>query len=69
MSQKTITPTRTFQTIEIGLLGAAAHGPNALAQLPEERLRTIERRVLRIEAALRGAGIPIDSLPLDIYDR
>lgn len=49
-----------------GLLGAsvpASAGPYALK---EARLRTIERRIIRIEMALRRAGIEVEMIDPDM---
>ena len=59
-----IDATPSLTTIGIGLLGATASGEQALAKLPEARLEMIERRILRIEMALRRSGVEVEFLDL-----
>jgi hypothetical protein len=47
-----------------GLLGAGAYGPHAADLIGGERLLMIERRILRIEMALRRSGIEVEHLDL-----
>ena len=47
-----------------GRLGARAYGPHAAALIGEEQIDLIERRILRIEMALRRAGIEVEHLDL-----
>ena len=46
------------------LLGAEAYGTQAATLIKEERLLMIERRILRIEMALRQTGIEVEMLAL-----
>lgn len=45
----------------IGMLGATA---SAVHEIPEQRLLMIERRLLRIEMAMRRAGIEVEMVEL-----
>jgi len=63
-TSSTIHITDMLQSISSGLLGATSFGPHAAAMVKEERLRMIEKRILRIEMLLRSAGMEPESLPL-----
>ena len=47
-----------------GRLGAVAYGPHAARLIGEEQIDLIERRILRLEMALRRAGIEVEHLDL-----
>lgn len=64
MSNKLRDLTDQFTGYGAGLLGAAVYGPHAADLIKEERLLMIERRILRIEMALRQAGIEVERLDL-----
>jgi len=64
MNDELKTAALNMSAIGSGLLGAVAYGPCAGEMIKEERLRIIERRILRIEMALRRAGIEVDMLDL-----
>jgi hypothetical protein len=56
--------TKVFTSWGIGRLGASATGGVSHAMLVGAQTDMIERRILRIEAALRQAGIDIDALDI-----
>ena len=62
--QKIIANPAEFETVGAGLLGAVRTGPGAHHYIEEERLRVIERRILRIEMALRRSGMEVEDLDL-----
>lgn len=56
--------TGRFQTIGVGLLGAHSPASHGVVGADAARLLMIERRILRIERALRRTGIEVEDLEL-----
>lgn len=63
MADEVVTSASRTQ-IGAGLLGATADGEYAAQLIKGERLLMIERRILRIEMALRQSGIEVEHFPL-----
>lgn len=56
--------TETMSLIGAGILGATCPASHGVVGANAARLLMIEQRILRIEMALRRAGIEVEALPL-----
>lgn len=62
--EATLIPVETPEIVGVGLLGATVDARFGLNNARDERLTMIERRIIRIEMAMRQGGIEVERIPL-----